>query len=147
MNAALTLNWFGKECDHVRVVAGDLANGLDVVAWRPDKTAHQGLKASLDLLVTGSTQGGERAAVKSAFQNDNGSIRYATIVAVQASEFYCRFVGFSAGVTEEAFLHARRRAQSLGELFLRANAIKIRGMYQFVGLLANRSGHAGVSVT
>ena len=112
-----------------------MAQGLDVVARRPDEPRDQRLEARLYLAVAGGAQGGQGAAVEGSLQYHDGGLVDLALVAVQARQLDGRLVGLGAGVAKEAVVHARHATQGRAQLLLGLYAVQVGGVDQFVRLL------------
>ena len=82
--------------------------------------------------------------MKGAFEHHDSGFFNPTIVAVKTCEFYRRFIGLGSGIAEEAIVHACQLCQDRAQLLLCFNAIQVRGVHQFVGLLPNGGGNRRV---
>ena len=122
------------------------AKGFHIIARCPDEARHQWFKACLYLAVAGGAERGQRTAVERSFKHYDGRLLNAAFVPVQPCQFDGRFIGFSAGVAEEAVLHVRYLCQGSSELLLRLDAIEIGTVHQLVGLASYGRSHCGVGV-
>ena len=131
----------------IRVVGGDLVQSLDIVARRADESRHEGLESRLDAPVAGGAESRESAPVEGILQNHDG--RFPDVPAVPAKSRHLdrRFVGFRAGVAEEAVVHPRYLRQSAREGLLGLDVVEVGGVHEFAGLFAQGRRHRRMGVT
>jgi len=105
------------------VVLGDLADGLDVLVGHADEALHQRLETGLGLAVAGGRQGGQGAAVKGFFHDDDDRRIDALLMAEEAGQLDGGLVGFATGVAEKDLFHAGKPGQTIGKLLLQGNPV------------------------
>ena len=147
VDAALALNDLQHHGDNILVVFGDHPDRVEVVIRHADETRNQRLEAGLRLAVAGGRKRRHRPPMERFFHDDDGWRVDALLVTVITRQLDCRLVGFTAGVAEENLLHPGEFGQPVGQLFLFADAVKVRGMQQAPGLRRNRRDQPGMAVT
>jgi len=84
--------------------------------------------------------------VESLLHDDDDRAVDAVLVAEEARQLDCRFVGFATGVAEENLLHAGKRGQPVGQLLLLRNAVDVRRVQNARRLRGDRGDQRRVVV-
>ena len=100
-----------QDGNHILVVLGDGADGVDVVIGHADKSGDQRLKARLRLARAGRGKCGQRTSVPGALHDNDLRIGDAALMAVEPGELDCAFVGFRPGIAKENVIHFRQRTK------------------------------------
>jgi hypothetical protein len=130
------------DCEHAWVRGGRALDGADVVVRHADESARVRREALACLVASGGRERGERASVPGTLHHDRLRLRLAVFVTVHPHQLQRRFVRLGAGVPEEDLLHARERADAIGEQLLLANAVDVRCVNQLADLVGQRRDEA-----
>ncbi len=146
LDAAFALQHLDPDSANARIGGGRPLDRADVVVRDADESARQRLEALACLVAGRGRERCERASVPGALHDDRLRLGLAVLVAIQAHELQCAFVGLGSGVAEEDFLQTRQRAQAVGELFLLAHTVDVRRVDQSTDLLSQRGDQARMRV-
>ena len=146
IDAAFTLDSLKKYRHHIGVVGGGSLQCLDVVDRHTNEALDQRAKASLDLGVTGGTQGGNASAMKGFFIDHNFGALDAFVVAKFARQFQGRLVGFQSCGAEKHIRHAGERHQLFRQRLLQGDMVVIAAVDDLANLVLQRGHQFGVVV-
>ena len=108
VDAALALNGLHEHGHHIRVALSGFFQGLDVIHRDTQKTIQHGAKTLFELFVGGGAEGGNAAAMKGLFVNDNFGFFDAFVMAKLSSQFDGGFVGLQASAAKKHVGHTRQ---------------------------------------
>ena len=142
-HAALALDGLHHDAGHL-IFLDALFQCLDIVGRHMDKAGSQGLEQLMEMILSGSRQGGQGTAMEAVYQRHDGiTVRPLLLGGILSCHLDGAFVGFRAGVGEEDLLHAGLLAQQLCQFRAGLGIVQVGGVLHLAQLFGD-SRHPGL---
>ena len=145
-NAAFALHGFKHDGTDTRRRGRQLFNHLDVACGHTDKVRQIRREVSAHVGVARCRERRDRTTVERMVKHNDLGLVEALEMPVFACKLDGGFIGFQAGIAEEATAQAAFFAELGGNLFLQVNAEIVRDMNQLGHLLLKRRYQSGMIV-
>src|SRR6185295_9602305 len=125
LDSALALHRFYQYRNDIRIDGRDLFECGQIVVGDTHKSCQQRFKPCLNLAAACGRQRCNGTAVERVLHYDDGRSFDTFLVTEKTRKLDRRFVGFTSRIAEESVVHSRKRAQTLGKLFLLGNFVEV----------------------